>query len=124
MSVDLYYLSLSPPCRAVMMTAYMAGVDVNLKVVNMLAGDHLKPEFLKINPLHQVPVLVDGDFILNESRAISAYLVNQYGQKVRHLYPDDPQTRAAVDELLYFDQSVLFINFRDLYVRKLTRIFI
>lgn len=102
-----------------MMTAYMAGVDVNLKLINMLHGDHMKPEFLQLNPQHNIPFMVDGDLLMNESRAISAYLINQYGQKVKHLYPEDPQERAAIDELLYFDQSVLFINFRDLYVRSL-----
>lgn len=52
MAVDLYYIPLSPPCRTVMMAAYMAGVDVNLKLVNLMAGEQMKPEFLKVNPLH------------------------------------------------------------------------
>ena len=37
MSIDFYYISLSTPCRSVMMTtAYMAGVDVNLKLLNLM----------------------------------------------------------------------------------------
>lgn len=29
-------------------------------------GEHLKPEFLKVNPLGKVPALRDGDFLLAE----------------------------------------------------------
>lgn len=118
MPIDLYYISLSPPCRSVMMTAFMAGVDINLKLLNLMNGDQLKPEFIKINPQHNVPTIDDGGFHLNESRAICTYLISQYGQKVQHLYPDDPQQRATIDKLLNFDASVLFGNLRDLYVRK------
>lgn len=31
-----------------------------------LSGEHLKPEFLKVNPLKKVPALRDGDFLLAE----------------------------------------------------------
>ena len=124
MPIDLYYNSLSPPCRSVMMTAYMAGVDVNLKLLNLMNGDQLKPEFLKINPQHNVPTIVDDDgFCLNESQAICAYLINRHGgQKGQHLYPEDAQQRAVIDQLLNFDSSVLFANTRELYVRNNNRV--
>lgn len=99
------------------MTAFMAGVDVNLKLVNMAKGEHMKPEFIKINPQHNIPTIVDDGFTLNESKAICAYLINRYGQKVQHLYPEDPNERAIIEELFNFDSSVIFANFRELYVR-------
>lgn len=37
------------------------------------------PEFLAINPLGQVPVLVDGDLVLSESLAITLYLARLLG---------------------------------------------
>lgn len=37
------------------------------------------PEFLKINPIGQIPVLVDGDLILTESLAIAQYIAQTQG---------------------------------------------
>lgn len=37
------------------------------------------PEFLKINPNGQIPSLVDGDLVLQESLAITLYLAKRYG---------------------------------------------
>lgn len=44
----LYTLHLSPPCRAVELTAKALGLDLEQKVVNLLTGDHLKPDYLKV----------------------------------------------------------------------------
>ena len=52
MPIDLYWMAPSPPCRTVVMTAHLIGADVNLKVVNLMAGEQHKPEFLKMNPRH------------------------------------------------------------------------
>ncbi|XP_042870759.1 glutathione S-transferase 1-like [Penaeus japonicus] len=112
MPLDLYYLDLSPPCRAVMLTARAVGVDLNLKVVNIMAGDHRKPEFLKVNPQHKVPFLVDGTVKLSESRAICSYLASQYG-KDDSFYPNNPKARCIVDQRLYFDIGTLYQKWAD-----------
>ncbi|XP_045593880.1 glutathione S-transferase 1-1 [Procambarus clarkii] len=112
MTVDFYYLPMSGPCRSVLLTAKAVGVDLNLKEVNLMAGEQLKPEFVAINPQHTVPTLVDGDFILWESRPICTYLATQYG-KDNTLYPSDPKTRATVDRLLYFDMGTLYHRFSE-----------
>lgn len=65
------------------------GLDFEYNFVDSLAGDTRKPEFLKLNPQHTVPVLVDEDgFNLNESKVISSYLVKKY-DKTGKLYPKD-----------------------------------
>lgn len=49
MTVDVYLAPASGPCRAVLMTAQYLGVDVRQKVVNLMTGDQLKPDFLKVS---------------------------------------------------------------------------
>jgi hypothetical protein len=51
------------------------------------------------------------------SRAILAYLANQYG-KDDSLYPKDAKKRAIVDQLLYFDIGTLYQGFLNYYVSK------
>jgi glutathione S-transferase len=90
-----------------MMLVKSMNLDIEIITLNLGAGDQNKPEFLKLNPRHQVPVLVDDDFVLTESRAILSYLVNKY-QPGESLYPSDPKQRAVVDQRLYFDATVVF----------------
>lgn len=48
MPMDLYYVPGSAPCRAVLLTARALNLNLNLKLVDLHHGDHLKPEFLKV----------------------------------------------------------------------------
>jgi len=105
--MDLYHMPLSAPCRGTRLTAAALEVPLNLKHLDLLKGEQMAEEFLAINPQHCVPTLVDGDLTLWESRAISCYLVNQYG-KDDSLYPKDVKKRAQVDKMLYFDMGTLY----------------
>ena len=46
-----------------------------------------------MNPLGVVPTLVDGDFVMMESRAIAAYIANVYGNNTQ-IIPEDNKIRA------------------------------
>lgn len=105
--MKFYHCVGSPPSRSVLMTIRNLDLDVEIQYVNLLKGEHLTEEFLKVNPNHQVPVLVDGDFTLTESRAIQTYLVNAKAPESL-LYPSDAKLRAVVDQRLYFDATTLF----------------
>lgn len=39
----------------------------------------VSPEFLAVNPMGQIPAMVDGDLVLSESFAITMYLARRYG---------------------------------------------
>ncbi|KAJ3648206.1 hypothetical protein Zmor_020026 [Zophobas morio] len=114
MPIDFYYLPGSAPCRGVLLAAKALGVELNLKLTDLMKGEHLTPEFIKINPQHTVPTLVDNGFALWESRAIMTYLADQYA-KNDSLYPKDPKKRAVVDQRLYFDLGTLYARFADYY---------
>lgn len=105
--VTLYFTAGSPPARAVLLLARYLKVDVELKQVDLRAGEQKTESFAKLNPQGKVPVLVDGDFVLSESRAILAYLVNSR-KPGSDLYPTDPKARALVDHRLYYDATSIF----------------
>ena len=49
-SIDLYYMPLSAPCRSIMMLAKALDVHLNLKLTDLMKGEHMRPEYLKMNP--------------------------------------------------------------------------
>jgi len=88
------------------MTARELNIDLNVIEIDPGAGDQFKPEFLKLNPSHKIPTLVDEGFVLWESRAVMQYLCNKYSPDST-LYPRDPKKRAIVDRWLNFDISLM-----------------
>ena len=81
------------------------GIDFEAIPVNLLAGEHRSPAFLKLNPAGKLPVLVDGDMVLTESIAIALYLAEKYRDKA--LIPADPQQRAQLMRWLLFTTTEL-----------------
>ncbi|KAH8330518.1 hypothetical protein KR067_004442 [Drosophila pandora] len=106
--LDLYNMPMAPASRAIQMIAKAVGVELNSKFINTMEGDQLKPEFVKINPQHTIPTLVDDGFAIWESRAIAVYLVEKYGKPDSSLYPKDPQKRALINQRLYFDMGTVY----------------
>lgn len=66
MTPTLYYLPPSPPCRSILLLAKMLELELDLKVINILEGEQMKPEFLEMNPQHCVPTLNDDGLVLWE----------------------------------------------------------
>jgi glutathione S-transferase len=81
------------------------GVDFEPIRVNLLAGEHRRPEFLEINPAGRIPVLVDGDLVLTESVAIVLYLAEKYSDK--GLLPAGFKERGQVNRWLLFAATEL-----------------
>jgi len=59
-NMDLYNMPMAPASRAIQMIAKALGLELNSKFINTMEGDQLKPEFVKINPQHTIPTLVDN----------------------------------------------------------------
>lgn len=67
MTIDLYYMPESPPCRAVQMVAAHLNIHLNLKNLDLSKGEHYTDqEFVKLNPQHIVPTIVDNGLVLCE----------------------------------------------------------
>jgi glutathione S-transferase len=81
------------------------GVEFESVVVNLVRGDHRRPEFLALNPAGKLPVLVDGDLVLNESVAIALYLADKYAD--RGFLPRDVAGRGEVYRWLLFAATEL-----------------
>jgi len=54
------------------------GAPFELVFVDRANAAHKSPAYLKLNPNGQIPVLVDGDFVLYESAAICLHLADQF----------------------------------------------
>lgn len=93
----LYYHPVSTTSRPVMLFIAENGIDCELRVVDLLKGEHLQAEYAAINPNRLVPVLEDGDFRLTESSAILKYLADKIGSAA---YPKELRQRAKVNEMM------------------------
>lgn len=72
--------------------------------VDLRKGEQMRPEFLKLNPFHKVPVLVDEDLVIYDSTVINEYLEDEYPHP--QLIPADSSSRARVRQLEdYADQA-------------------
>jgi glutathione S-transferase len=104
----LYYHPASTTSRIVQQFAVDQGIDLEYKVVDLFTGEHLKPEFAKINPNLMVPVLEDGDFRLTECSTIIKYLADKAGSAA---YPKDLKARARVNEMMDWFNSNIYKDF-------------
>jgi glutathione S-transferase len=77
--MKLYDFELSGNCHKVRLMLSLLGVEYETIPVALLQGEQRSPEFLKLNPFAQVPVLVDGDVVIRDSQAILIYLARKYG---------------------------------------------
>jgi len=97
--MKLYMDMLSQPCRALAILVQMNNIPCTIIPIAIRKGDNKSEEFLKLNPVGKVPVLVDtdNDFILTESIAIFRYVSRKHPNA---LYPDGAVDQAKVDEYL------------------------
>ncbi len=85
-----------------------SGLEYTVKPVRIPDREQFNPEFLKLNPAHKIPVIVDHDgpggepLTLSESGAILKYTAEKAGNGQ---YPDDPARRVLVDRWLFYGSA-------------------
>jgi glutathione S-transferase len=74
----------TPPSRASRVTwlASELGIELDVKPVNIMEGEHRTPEYAAINILQQVPAFADDNVSIGESLAITLYLARKYQGEV------------------------------------------
>jgi len=93
--IDLYLAPTANGLRA-SVALEECGLAYTAHKVDLAQGEQRKPEFLKLNPAGQIPVLTDSDgpggkpITLAQSGAIILYCAEKTGK----LLPKDPRTRA------------------------------
>jgi GST-like protein len=95
--ITLYTAATSNGCRTAIMLEE-TGLSYDVKQINLSEGEQREPEFLKLNPAHGIPVIVDHvsdndePLVLTQSVAILLYLAEKSGQ----LMPQGSAQRAQV----------------------------
>ncbi|WP_120995960.1 glutathione S-transferase family protein [Stutzerimonas urumqiensis] len=92
--IKVYRHALSGHCHRIELMLSLLGLPATFIDVDLAAGEHKTPGFLKLNALGQVPVLDDQGTLLADSNAILVYLERRYGNG--RWLPHDPLTQAQV----------------------------
>lgn len=76
--LTLYRMPVSGHCHRVELMLSLLGLPYQLINVELQRGEHRSAQHLALNPLGQVPVLVDDGMALSDSNGILVYLVQRY----------------------------------------------
>jgi GST-like protein len=102
--IDLYYWP-TPNGHKVTMFLEEAGLDYEIRPVDISAGDQFKPEFLAFSPNNRMPAIVDAapsdrgaPITVFESGAILLYLAEKTGR----FLPADVRGRKTTMEWLFW----------------------
>ena len=93
--VDSHYTS--PYAMSVFVALHEKKLSFDVITLDLSSGVNHDAAYSKVSMTHRVPTLVDGDFSLSESSAITEYLQEAYpGQP---LYPSNMKARARARQM-------------------------
>src|SRR5262249_8679722 len=104
----------SPRAFKVVAVLHHLGLPAEMVFVDLLNGQHMRPEFAALNPNRKMPVLDDDGFLLWESNAIMQYLASKRPES--GLWPSDPSRQADVSrwqcwELAHWERACAALGF-------------
>lgn len=105
MSIVLYHHPFSRAAGTVW-ALEEAGVDYELRWVDMPAGAQKGPELVALNPMGKLPTLTDGEQVVTEVAAIALYLADRYAYGKLSPTVDDP-ARGTYLRWSFFAPSVI-----------------
>lgn len=94
MSIKLYNYFRSSASFRVRIALEVKGLPYDYAPVHLLKGEHMAPDFVKLNPDALVPVLCEGTDVLNQSLAIVEYLEETHPEP--SLLPGSASNRAHI----------------------------
>lgn len=95
----IYDHPLSGNCHKIRMFLSMLSLPYRLEFMNVLEHANQVDWFGKLNPLRQIPVVVDDTFVVQDSQAILLYFALKDGPK---WIEQTPEGMAAITEWLSF----------------------
>lgn len=98
-NIKLYFNPLSGHAHRPWVMLKLLDLEFDEILLDFFKNEHKTPEFLKLNPLGQLPVLVDGDAVLRDSTAALVYLALKY-DSTRQWLPLEPVAAAEVQQWL------------------------
>ncbi|CAF1556123.1 unnamed protein product [Rotaria sp. Silwood1] len=104
--IVVYGMTLSTATQRVLATLIEKSLDYELKVINLMNGEHLTPEYLQKQPFGTIPTLIDADgFKIYESRAICRYLETKYKGRGTELIPKDSKALGLFEQGVAIETS-------------------
>lgn len=89
--LELYHNALSTCSQKVRLVLAHKGIDFQSHEIDLLGGGQHDPEYVKLNPNHVVPTLVDGASVLVESTLINEFVNDRVAEPA--MLPADPAAR-------------------------------
>jgi len=109
---------ISPYVRKVLACLELKGLEYEIDPITPFIGND---DFSRVSPLRRIPVLIDGELVLNDSSVICQYLEDKHPQP--SLYPADIAQRAKARWLeeyadTYLGDVLIWRLFYQLAIRK------
>ncbi len=104
--MELYHCRNARSFRALWALCEM-GVDFDLKLLPF-PPRALKPEYLEVNPLGTIPLLIDGSTRMTESSAICHYLATRHGPSDLAVAVEEAEYGAYLNWLFFGEATLTF----------------